>query len=265
MCGRYQRRSDKQRIAEAFQLGSLNDLDLSVAGVDRDVDSEVELALAPNYNAAPGTMQPVVVWDDALGMRALRMMYWRFLPPFCTDPKKLKLDTINANGDKLLSSNLWRKSFLYRRCLIPADSFVEWKRVSAKARLPFLFAMKTGEPFGIAGIWQHWRSPDGKTELDTFAVVTVEPNEIVHDVTDHDRMPLLIQRRDYERWLREGDVERPPVDLLRPFDSDKMKAWQVGTRINSVRNNDASLMEPVEMAGADAGESRSGQMEMFGS
>ena len=251
MCGRYQRRSDKQRIAEAFQLGTLDDLDLNA-------DPSLELALAPNYNASPGTMQPVVIWDDDLGMRRLRMMHWRFLPPFCTDPKKLKLDTIHASAEKLLSSGIWKKSFLYRRCLIPADSFVEWKRVSAKIRLPFLFAMKTDEPFGIAGIWQHWRSPEGETELDTFAVVTVEPNEMVHDFTDHDRMPLLVKRQDYARWLQGGDVEQPPVDLLRPFDSDQMKAWQVGTRINSVRNNDPSLIEPCE-AGPETG-----QMEMFG-
>jgi putative SOS response-associated peptidase YedK len=235
MCGRYQRRSDKQRIAEAFQLGTLDDLDLST-----------ELSLAPDYNAAPGTMQPVIVWDDALGMRTLRMMHWRFLPPFCTDPRKLKLDTINANADKLLSSGVWKKSFLYRRCLIPADSFVEWKRVSPKIKLPFLFAMQSGEPFGIGGIWQHWRSPDGETELDTFAVITVEPNEILHDLTDHTRMPLIIKKPNYERWLRGGDVEQPPVDLLRPFDSDQMKAWPVDTRINSVRSNDPSLIEPID-------------------
>ena len=250
MCGRYQRKSDKKRIAEAFQLGPLDDLELSV---------ELDLALAPTYNAAPGTMQPVVVWDDDLGMRALRMMHWRFLPPFCTDPKKLKLDTIHASAEKLLESSLWKKSFLYRRCLIPADSFVEWKK-AGKLRLPFLFAMKTDGPFGIAGIWQHWRAPNGESEFDTFAVVTVEPNEIVHNLTEHHRMPLLIQKKDYERWLQGGDVEQPPVDLLRSFDSDKMKAWQVGTKINSVRNNDPSLIEPCD----DTGLPDNGQMSMFG-
>jgi putative SOS response-associated peptidase YedK len=156
-------------------------------------------------------------------------------------------------------------SFLYRRCLIPAYSFVEWNRVSAKVRLPSLFAMRAGEPFGIAGSWQHWHSPDRKTELDTFAVVTDEPNEIVHDLTEHGRIPLLIKRTDYERWLRVEDVEQPPVDPLRPFDSDKMKAWQVSTRINSRRNNDPSRIEPVEDGeAAPGGETDSAQMEMFG-
>jgi putative SOS response-associated peptidase YedK len=257
MCGRYQRRSDKQRIAEAFHLGSVE-----------EVDSVAEVDLAPNYNIAPGTMQPIVVWDEDLGMRTLRMMYWRFLPPFCTDPKKLKFDTIHASAEKLLSSNVWRNSFLYRRCLIPADSFVEWKKVNPKIKLPFLFSMKDDEPFGIAGIWQHWRSPDRSSEFDTFAVVTVEPNEIVHNFTDHDRMPLLIAKPDYERWLREEDLKRPPVDLLRPFDSDKMKAWRVGTKINSVRNNEASLIEPCddelpETESMAVKAQKSNQLEMF--
>jgi putative SOS response-associated peptidase YedK len=74
MCGRYQRRSDKQRIAEAFALGNLDGLAL-------------ELDLSPNYNVAPQTMQPVIIWDEAVGMRTLQMMFWRFLPPFCADPK----------------------------------------------------------------------------------------------------------------------------------------------------------------------------------
>jgi putative SOS response-associated peptidase YedK len=255
MCGRYQRRSDKQRIAEAFALD---------APENPTGDLAEDLDLAPNYNIAPGTMQPVVVWDDDLGVRTLRMMYWRFLPPFCKDPKKLKLDTIHASAEKLLSSTVWKQSFLYRRCLIPADSFVEWRRVSAKIKLPFLFAMKSEEPFGIAGIWQHWRSPDHKTEFDTFAVVTVEPNEIVHEMTDHDRMPLLIKKQDYERWLRDENVEQPPVDLLRSFDSDLMRTWQVGTRINSVRNNDPSLLEPSQdVAPATPLDCTSDQLEMF--
>jgi len=47
------------------------------------------------------------------------------------------------------------------------------------------------------------------------------------------------------RWLEPRDPERPPVDLIRPFDSDKMKVWRVDKRINNVKNNDAALSEPV--------------------
>jgi putative SOS response-associated peptidase YedK len=63
--------------------------------------------------------------------------------------------------------------------------------------------------------------------------------------TGHDRMPVIIKRADYQRWLEPGTDERPPVDLLRPFDSEKMKAWRVNARINNVRNNEPSLSEPL--------------------
>jgi putative SOS response-associated peptidase YedK len=242
VCGRYQRRSDKQRIAEAFKLGRLDGLFLE---------------LAPDYNACPGKMHPVIVWDAAEGMRTMQMMYWKFLPAFCTDPKKLKLSTTNAKADKLLESGMWKASFLERRCLIPADNFIEWHRVSDKIKLPWMFAMKDDEPFALGGLWSHWRSPDGKTQMDTFAVITVEPNELLEQTTHHDRMPLIVKRADWQRWLEPGPQERPPVELLRPFDSDLMKAWRVGTRINSVKNNDAILSEPVKDDDAE-------QLGMFG-
>jgi len=151
---------------------------------------------------------------------------------------------------------MWQDSFLRRRCLIPADSFIEWKR-EGKKRLPWTLAMEDDEPFALGGVWRHWRSPDRKHDMDTFAIITVEPNELVAEKTGHDRMPLIVARRDWQRWLEPADAARPPVDLLRPFDSDKMKAWRVDQRINNVKNNDATLTEPIK------GE-QGGQLGMFG-
>jgi putative SOS response-associated peptidase YedK len=231
VCGRYQRRSDKQKIAEAFHLGNVDGLSVE---------------FAPDYNAAPQSLQPVIVWDQAGGTRLLRMMFWRFLPPYVTDPKKFRLDTINAKGETLLDSNVWRYAFLHNRCLVPIDSFVEWRRVDPKTRLPWLFGMKDDEPFALAGVYRHWRSPDGKSAMDTFAIITTEPNELVVEKTGHDRMPAIIRRQDYQRWLEPGSEEQPPIDLIRPFDSDKMKAWRVDRRVNNVKNNEPSLCEPIK-------------------
>ena len=231
MCGRYQRRSDKQKITEAFHLGNVDGL---------------ALELAPDYNVAPQTMQPVVIWEEEFGTRTLRMMFWKFLPPFVADAKNYKLTTINAQSEKLMESGLWQESFLKRRCLIPADNFIEWKRVDAKTKLPWMFAMKDDQPFALGGVWRHWRSPDRKTEMDTFAIITVEPNELLAEKTGHDRMPLIVERKDYQRWLEPGSAERPPVDLLRPFDAETIKAWRVDRRVNNVKNNDPSLSEPVK-------------------
>ena len=75
--------------------------------------------------------------------------------------------------------------------------------------------------------------------------------------TGHDRMPLIVERSNWQRWLEPGDPDRPPVDLVRPFDSDRMKAWRVDQRINNVRNNDPALIEPVQEDWGD-------QQSMFG-
>ena len=89
-----------------------------------------------------------------------------------------------------------------------------------------------------------WYSPDGKSQIESFAIITTEPNELMVERTGHDRMPAIIKRQDYQRWLEPGDPNRP-IDLIRPFDSDKMKAWRVDRRLNNVRNNEPSLCEPV--------------------
>jgi len=260
VCGRYQRRSDKQKIAEAFHLGNVDGL---------------ALEFAPDYNAAPQSLQPVIVWDKQFGARSLHMMFWRFLPPYVTDPKKFRLDTINARGETVLDSNVWRYAFLHSRCLVPIDSFVEWRRVDPKIRLPWLFGMKDDEPFALAGVYRHWRSPDGKSEMDTFAIITTEPNELIVEKTGHDRMPVIIRRQDYQRWLGPVSEEQPPIDLIRPFDSDKMKAWRVDRRVNNVKNNEPSLCEPIkedaplekpargERPGRKPKTDESGQLRMF--
>lgn len=242
MCGRYQRRSDKQRIAEAFALGNLDGL---------------ALELAPDYNVAPQTMQPVIIWDRNFGTRSLQMMFWRFLPRFANDPKQLKLSTINAKAETLLSNKMWLDSFLGRRCLVPVDTFIEWRK-EGKSRVPYLFAMKDGSPFALGGVWRHWRSPDRKHDMDTFAIITVEPNELVAETTGHDRMPLIVSRKDWQRWLEPSDPARPPVDLLRPFDSEAMNAWRADQRINNVQNNDPTLGMPAEADPPDP------QGKMFG-
>jgi putative SOS response-associated peptidase YedK len=174
------------------------------------------------------------------------MMFWRFLPPYVTDPKKFKLDTINAKGETLLDSNTWRYAFLHHRCLVPVDSFVEWKRIDPKTKLPWMFAMQDDELFALAGVYRRWRSPDHKSEMDTFAIITTEPNELLAEKTGHDRMPVIIKRSDYQKWLEPGSEEQPPIDLIRPFDSDQMKAWRVDRRINNVKINEPSLDQPIQ-------------------
>ena len=102
--------------------------------------------------------------------------------------------------------------------------------------------MKDGSPFGIAGIWESWKDPSTGEWLRTFAIITTDANSLVSEI--HDRMPAILSPADYIRWL--GD-EPDPKDLLRPFLSESMRIWAISTRVNKPENDDASILEEVEL------------------
>ena len=138
MCGRYYRRSDKQRIAEAFHLGTLDDIPLEAA---------------PSYNIAPSTMQPVIRNNRDTGEREMVAMRWGMVPNFAKSLADFKgFSTINAKAETLLSKPLWRVPFHRRRCLIPADGFYEWKRLDAKTKQPYAFALRSGYALTLAPV-----------------------------------------------------------------------------------------------------------------
>jgi putative SOS response-associated peptidase YedK len=59
-------------------------------------------------------------------------------------------------------------------------------------------------------------------------------------------MPVILKPADYQRWLEAGEPSHLPVDLLRPFPADEMKAWKVGADVGNVRNNRPDLVEQIE-------------------
>jgi putative SOS response-associated peptidase YedK len=103
--------------------------------------------------------------------------------------------------------------------------------------------MKDGKPYALAGLWERWKDRKSGTDLLTFTVITTDPNEVVEQL--HDRMPCIISEKDYDRWLQSGNSDRPPIDLLRPFDADKMTAWTVDKAVGNVKNDSPALIEPA--------------------
>jgi putative SOS response-associated peptidase YedK len=102
--------------------------------------------------------------------------------------------------------------------------------------------MRDGSPFGIAGIWENWKGPAGEWQR-TFAIITVPSNELVGQI--HDRMPAILRREDYERWL--GD-EPDPSDLLQPYPAELVRIWPISTRVNKPENDDSSILDIVPSA-----------------
>jgi putative SOS response-associated peptidase YedK len=138
---------------------------------------------------------------------------------------------------------MFRRAYAKRRCILPIDNFFEWKAIKgARAKQPFAIGMKSGEPFGIAGIWEGWRHPESGELLRTFCIITTSANELLANI--HDRMPVILPPEAHDRWL--ANIEPDPRDLLVPFPADPMMMWPVGTRVNKPDNDDPGILEPFE-------------------
>ena len=225
MCGRYLRKGDKQKIADAFHVRG----------------TPASLVIAPDYNVAPTSMQPVIRLNRESGEREMVLMRWGLIPYFAKSATQFKaFSTINAKAESVEEKALWRGPFERRRCLVPADGFYEWQKLDAKTKKPFAYTLKSGEPLAFAGLWDAWKDPENGEWLQTFAIITTTANELTAEV--HDRMPVILKPRDYDRWLARGEVEQPPIDLLRPFDADAMLADACNPAVGNVRNNGPEML-----------------------
>lgn len=204
MCGRY-RLTRADRLAEKF-------------------DAELAEELHPRYNIAP--TQPVPVVRASGSRRVITLMLWGLIPHWAKDASMAQ---INARSQTLLKKPAFKESFDRRRCLIPADGFYEWKRCG-KSKQPFHFGMKDDSLLAFAGIWDRWRSPQGRV-IESCAILTTEPNELLSDV--HDRMPVILRPEKYQEWLIAPTLGRGRLrSFLQPFDAAMMKRFPVSSAVN---------------------------------
>src|ERR1019366_9523444 len=198
MCGRYGRRADKQFIAEWMQTHNTGIFD--------------DLYLAPSYNLAPQTLQPVVRLDSETGERELTVMRLGLVPLWSKDGK-MAFNTINAKAETIPTSPAYRGAMKRHRCLVPADWFYEWKKLDAKTKQPYAIAMKDAELFAFAGLGDSWKDKETGKALETYTVITTDPNELMEPI--HNRMPVIVARKDYQRWMAQTEPSHLLVELLR--------------------------------------------------
>jgi putative SOS response-associated peptidase YedK len=169
---------------------------------------------------------------------------WGLIPYWAKDAK-IGYSLINARADTVAEKPAYRSAFKRRRCLVAADGFYEWKATGGKVKQPYFISLKDKEPFGFAGLWEHWDNPeDGKT-VESFSIITTEPNELMAPI--HNRMPAILTPEDYAAWL---DPEEPPdhlKGLLRPYDPSQMEAYPVTTYVNRPVNQGPKCIEPLQM------------------
>jgi putative SOS response-associated peptidase YedK len=82
---------------------------------------------------------------------------------------------------------MFRDACRRHRCLVVTDGFYEWTKNDGRRRTPFFIRLKSGRPFGFAGVWSMKRHEQGP-RLATCAIATYPPNELMAKI--HDRMPV---------------------------------------------------------------------------
>ena len=229
MCGRARLSSDVSEIKLAFSIPP-----------QRPTPN-----IPANWNAAPTEDLPVVRYDVKAKERSLDVMRWGLVPYWAKDVK-IGYSTINAKAEGIDSRPAFREPFQRRRCLVPFDSFYEWKKLG-KERQPYAIARADRRLMAMAGLWDMWRSPAGET-VRSFTIVTTAANPLLAPL--HERMPVILDPDAWPIWLGEvaADSERLKM-LLAPYPADRMVVWPVDKRVGNVKNKDAGLVEPVALAG----------------
>jgi putative SOS response-associated peptidase YedK len=199
----------------------------------------------PRYNIAPTQPIPIVYARPHSGgaVRHFLLVRWGFLPGFVKDPKTFPL-LINARAEGIGEKASFRAALKRRRCLLIADGFYEWRRVSEKGpRQPYLIRRVDREPMGLAGLWETWMDATGG-EIDTACMITTRANRLMSSIND--RMPVIIPREAFSLWLDTDAVDAATATaLLKPAQEEALELAPIGTGVNRAENDDATVQSPV--------------------
>ena len=265
MCGRFAVTTDPALLAE--KIMSIDEATGVAAASEQKESSGPNYSgpnySGPNYNVAPTQAVSVVVKrhtePDDQSTRRVRRMRWGLIPPWVKANDDGRPDTkgpllINARSERVASSPAFRGSAKSKRCLVPMDGWYEWRPDGEPAsgkkapKTPFYMYAGDGEPLFMAGLWSTWRPRDdaGAASADSpllsCTIITADAAGPLADI--HDRMPVTISERDWDRWL-DPDL---PVDegLLRGHgDLDRIEIREVSRLVNNIRNNGPDLIEPA--------------------
>ncbi len=198
-------------------------------------------ASARRFNIAP--TQPVLVMPND-GKSTADFYIWGLIPMWAKDPT-IGSRLINARAETLAEKSSFRGAYKYKRCLVFADGFYEWKaQPGAKGKIPYYIQLKSAQPFAFAGLWDEWLSPDG-SQVKSCAIITTEPNALMS--TLHNRMPVILPQSAYSQWL---DIapQKPEAlqNLLAQYPAAEMTAHPVSTLVNSPANDRPELVHPIQ-------------------
>jgi len=224
MCGRFVKTSTREELSSRFSFDDVPSGDL----------------FEPRYNIAPSQMHPILIVSE--DHRKVSPMKWGLVPYWAKDPK-IGYKMINARAEGIEEKPSFRTPLMKRRCLVMADGFYEWHKQDKNTKIPYLFKLKSGEPFAFAGLWDLWEK--GDQPLKTFTIITTAPNELMEPI--HNRMPVILKQSDEGKWLDPEIIDPKYIlSLLKPYDSDEMECFKVSTIVNSPKNDISECIHPID-------------------
>ena len=192
----------------------------------------------PRYNIAP--TQPIAIVRTVEGKRHFALVRWGLIPSWVKDPRAFSL-VINARGESVNEKPAFKSAMKYRRCLVPADGFYEWKRQGDRKQAYFV-RLKGGGPLAFAGLWESWMGPNGE-ELETAAIVTTQASRSIAHI--HDRMPVIVPPEAFDFWLDPKVDAQTAAAAIQPAPDAAIEAYEVSSAVNRTANDTPALLEPL--------------------
>ncbi|MCH8208732.1 MAG: SOS response-associated peptidase [Nitrospinae bacterium] len=190
------------------------------------------------YNIAPSQEVPVVIMAN--NTRELRSMRWGLILSWMKD-KKPGSGLINARAETVHQKPSFRSSFKARRCLVPADGYIEWVKTEA-GKTPYYLYLPSKRIFSFAGLWAD--SQDDTKQLSTFSIITTEAHPSIQSL--HPRMPVILLPDQYGFWLDPGSTPEDLKKILSPFAAMPVESRKISRAINSPKNDRPECLHPDE-------------------
>lgn len=228
MCGRFALSAMLTDIAEEFSTSALPDRTLPV-----------------DWNIKP-TQDIYIIKNEAI-----KIASWGLIAPWSknlNDALRSQSQAINARSESVHEKPTFRNAFRQRRCLVPASGYYEWATELGryKTKQPVFISRDDEKLLAFAGIFDRWISPEGEIR-DSVSIIT---RDAIGDLaTVHNRMPLFLPRDRWDAWMNPEltDVEEVRALMEIPKPDDHLRYWPVSTMVNSIRNNGAELIAPIEL------------------
>jgi len=228
MCGRFALSAMLTDIAEEFSTSA-----------------EPDRTLPVDWNIKP-TQDIYIVKNQEITIAS-----WGLIAPWSknsNDALRSQSQAINARSESVHEKPTFRNAFRQRRCLVPATGYYEWATELGryKTKQPVFISRDDEKLLAFAGIFDRWISPEGEIR-DSVAIIT---RDAVGDLAKvHNRMPLFLPRERWGAWMDSDvtDVEEIRTLMQVPDPDAHLRYWPVSTLVNSIRNNGAELIAPIEL------------------